>query len=124
MQRHLLMNVQFRSLGPLGRTRPLAAFRPRGLRRGYFENAGFDIRTGLLSFEKSDLVTQQLDGPFQLLDAILLDAQKAQQSLDQRGAFLGRDIGKLQFHTAECRKTRPDQLRQNPPLLSSYLISA
>src|SRR5215831_12854819 len=121
MQRHLPMNVQFRRLGPLGGTRPLAAFRLRGLRRAHFQNAGLDIGTRFLSFEKGDLVTQALNGLFQLLDAILLDANEGQQSLDQRRAFLGRDIGKLQLHTTECRKTRPDQLRQNPRLLSSYV---
>jgi len=120
MQRHLLMDVQFRRLGPLGGTRPLAAFGRRGPRRPRFQKAGLEVGTRPLSLEKGDLIPQLLDGRFLLLEAVLLDAKDPQQRLDERRAFLSRDVGKFQLHTAECRKTRPDQLRQNPRLLRSY----
>ena len=75
MQRHLMMNVQFRSLRPLRRPRPLAAFLPRGLRLARFQKAGLDIGTRLLPLELGDLVAQLLDSLFELLDAVQLDAE-------------------------------------------------
>src|SRR5215469_1704840 len=120
MQPHLLVDVQFRRLRPLGGPRPLAAFGCRGLRPGRLQEAGLDVGAGLLALEEGDLVAQLLDGGFQLLDAVLLDADDGEQRLDQRRALLSRDVGKFQLHTAQCRKTRPEQLRQTPQLLRSY----
>src|SRR5215469_9235817 len=114
MQPHLLVDVQFRRL------RPLAAFGCRGLRPGRLQEAGLDVGAGLLALEEGDLVAQLLDGGFQLLDAVLLDADDGEQRLDQRRAFLGRDVGEFQLHTAHCTETRPEQLRQNPQLLRNY----
>ena len=116
------MNVQFRSFRPFRRARPLAAFLPRGLRLGSFQKAGLDIGTGLLSLEHGDLIAQVLGSFFQLLNTVLLDPNNGEQTLDQRRALFGGDIGKLHLHTTECKKTSPDQLRQYSGLLRSYLV--
>jgi hypothetical protein len=100
--------------------RPLAAFGLLGLGAGSSQKAGLDIGTGLLSLENGDLVAQVLDGLFEALDAVLLDTNNGEQTLDERGALFSPDVGKLHLHTAECRKTSPDQLRENPGLLRSY----
>jgi hypothetical protein len=55
-----------------------------------------------------------------LLDAVLLDADNGQQTLDEGSAFFLPNLGKLEIHTSECRKTSPDQMRQIPGLLRSY----
>ncbi len=120
VQRHLVMNGQFRRLGPLGGTRPLAALWLGGLRRARLQPAGSDLGTRVLSLEQGDLVTALLEGRFELLDAIMLDAEEGEETLDQRRALRSRDVGQFELHTAECTKTSPDQLRLSPHLLSSY----
>jgi hypothetical protein len=101
MQRHLTINPQLRRLGPLGRTRPLAALRPFDLGLGGFQTAGLDIGTRLQSLEAGDLVASLRDRLLQLRNAVFLDPKQGEQTLDERAAFYGWDIGKRLLHTVE-----------------------
>ena len=120
MDRRLVMNVEFRSLRPFRRTRPLAAFLPHALRLPGFQNAGLDIGSRLLSLELGILVPQLPNGLFKLRDAIKEFTNNPQQRLDQRRSVLGPNLGKLHPHASQCKKSARVQLRQFSGFLRSY----
>src|SRR5713226_3255572 len=120
MQQLLVVNVQLRSLRPLRRTRPLAAFWPSGLGLAGFQNARPDIGTRFLSLENGDLVTQLPIGLLELPDAIQKFTDNPKQRLDQRRPFLGPNSGKLHLHASQYRKSIRDQLRQFSEFLRRY----
>ncbi len=70
-----------------------------------FEPAGCDLRTRFLPFENRNLITQLLHRLFQLLDALLLEVNNRQQTLDKPRPLRGRNRGK------------PDQLRLFPQVI-------
>src|SRR5262245_14444266 len=108
------MDGESAALGALGGGGPL------GGRRGGLQLAGADGGARLLPLENGDLVAQLLVGVLELLNAVEHLPEKGEQGINQRRAFLRPNLGKLNLHASQCRKSPRDQLRHYPELWRCY----
>src|SRR5262249_38879155 len=112
------MDGESAALGALGGGGPLGG--RRGGRRGGLQLAGADGGARLLPLENGDLVAQLLVGVLELLNAVEHLPEKGEQGINQRRAFLRPNLGKLNLHASQCRKSPRDQLRHYPELWRCY----